>query len=152
MSDSQTPTIDLQRLDTYPYQITDVIRYSDLDPNNHVNNGALLAYLEDGRVRMRTDHLAGLGENVLAGFVLVKYSVEFHAELSFPGEVRVGTGVTRLGTKSYTLGQAVFSGERCIVSGEVITVFVDRARGQTAPLSEEIRAALKRLACKGAQL
>ena len=141
--------IDLKNIDAYPHIITDTVRYSDLDPNNHVNNGALLAYIEDGRTRMRSERFTTLGEDVLAGFVIARITVDYHAPMGFPNTVHVGTGVTRLGTKSYTLGQAVFLDKQCILSGEVVTVFVDRASGKSAPLSQDVRAILETLMMRG---
>ena len=64
--------IDLTDRASYRVWTRDTIRYSDLDPNDHVNNGAINAYFEDGRVRFRKQHLSHLGAGILAGFVLVK--------------------------------------------------------------------------------
>ena len=108
--------VDLKDRSAYRVWTGDTIRYADLDPNDHVNNGAINTYFEDGRVRFRNQHLSHLGAGILAGFVLVKYTVEYHAMLHFPGEVDIGTTIVRIGGSSYTQGQGVFNGDTCIAT------------------------------------
>lgn len=120
----------------------DIIRYADVDPNGHVNNGAINAFLEDGRVRFRTEHLAAVAADTLAGFVLVSFSVEYHAPLHFPGEVDIGTSISRLGRTSYGLRQALFVGEQCAASSASVTVCVDPTTQQKRVLTDEWRALL----------
>ena len=48
---------DLTDRSLYPVWSQTTVRYSDLDPNNHVNNGAIGAFFEDGRVRLRSEFL-----------------------------------------------------------------------------------------------
>ena len=48
----ERPRKPLPRLADYPHQVTDVIRYADLDPQGHVNNAVFSTYLETGRVAM----------------------------------------------------------------------------------------------------
>ena len=135
--------IDLQHRDSYRIWTRDTIRYGDLDPNDHVNNGAINAYFEDGRVRFRNEHLSHLGAGMLSGFVVVKLSVEYHAMLHFPGEVNIGTTAIRIGGASYTLGQGVFRDERCIATSQVVTVRLDPDTGRAAPLDEDFKRALR---------
>jgi acyl-CoA thioester hydrolase len=136
--------VDLTARTGYPTWTTDTIRYSDLDPNGHVNNGAINAYFEDGRVRFRNEHLVSIGDDILTGFVLVSFSVRYLAQLHYPGNADIGTRVLRIGGSSYTLGQGLFEGERCVATAEVVTVRIDPETGRSAPLSDELRQALTR--------
>jgi acyl-CoA thioester hydrolase len=131
--------INLKIKSTYPSWTEASIRYSDLDPNGHVNNGAINAFCEDGRVHFRNSRMIRLGDDILRGFVLVKFSVEYHAILNFPGSVQIGTGVTRVGGSSYSLGQGVFDGDKCIATAEVITVYVPPETQKSTPLTDELR-------------
>jgi acyl-CoA thioester hydrolase len=142
--------ISLKDPSSYSTWITDIIRYSDLDPNGHVNNGAINAFFEDGRVRFRDQHMAEVTGDILAGFVLVKYTIEYHAMLHFPGTVKVGTTVIRIGSSSYTLGQGIFHDEQCIATAEVVTVRVDPETGKTTPLGEEYKDRLRHAGPNGA--
>ena len=135
--------VDLKDRSSYRVWTHDTIRFSDLDPNNHVNNGAINTYFEDGRVRFRNQHLSHLGAGVLSGFVLVKYVIEYHAMLHFPGEAEIGTTIIRIGGSSYTLGQAVFRDATCIATAQVITVRLSPETGRSMPLDDDFKQALR---------
>jgi acyl-CoA thioester hydrolase len=121
----------------------DVIRYSDLDPNGHVNNGAINQFFEDGRVHFRNARMGTLGAVTLTGFAIARFTAEYHTTLAYPGEVDVGTVVIRIGRSSYVLGQGVFAGEKCIATAEVVTVFFDPAANKSRPLTDELRGVLQ---------
>ena len=135
--------MDLKNRDTFRVWTRDIIRFSDLDPNNHVNNGAINTYFEDGRVRFRDEQLSHLGAKMVSGFGIVKYTIEYHAMLYFPGEVDIGTTIIRIGGSSYTLGQAVFSDQRCIASAQVVTVRLSEETGRSMPLDDAFKQALR---------
>ena len=132
-------TTDLKRKSVYPCWTSSTIRYSDLDPNGHVNNGAINAFFEDGRVCFRNERMLRLGDEILTGFALVKFSVEYLAPLFFPGSVEIGTMVTRIGSTSYNLGQGIFDGENCVATAEVVTVFFDPKNNKSQKLTDELR-------------
>lgn len=130
----------------YPVWSQTTVRYSDLDPNGHVNNGAFSAYFEDGRVRLRTQRLAEVGGAMLTGFAIAKITIEYRAPLAFPATVDIGSSIVRIGRSSYTLGQAVFEGDRCVATAEVVTVRFDPATHRSMPIEDELRAVLQTLA------
>ena len=136
---TEKTTTDLKRKSVYPCWTSSTIRYSDLDPNGHVNNGAINAFFEDGRVCFRNERMLRLGDNFLTGFALVKFSVEYLAPLFFPGSVEIGTMVTRIGSTSYNLGQGIFDGEICVATAEVVTVFFDPKNNKSQKLTDELR-------------
>ena len=138
--------IDLQDPGSYSTWTSDTIRYSDLDPNGHVNNGAINAFFEDGRVRFRDHHMAESPGDILTGFVLVKYTIDYHAMLRFPGDVDIGTTVMKIGNSSYTLGQGIFCDRQCIATAQVVTVRVDPASGRPIALSEDYKERLSKAA------
>jgi len=140
---SDDTAIDLKDRGTYPSWTTSTIRYSDLDPNGHVNNGAINAFFEDGRVRFRNDRMLKLGYEILTGFALVKFTVEYLAPIYFPGSVDVGTVVTRIGGSSYTLGQGIFNENKCVSTAEVITVSFDPKTHKSQKLTPELRKILE---------
>ncbi len=121
----------------------DIIRYQDLDPNGHVNNGAINMFFEDGRVRFRDARMAGLRPEIFTGFALVKFSATYHALLHYPGDVDIGTVVTRIGNSSFDLGQGVFDGDTCIATAEVVSVFFDSGTQKSQPLPDDLRAVLE---------
>ncbi|NKC14148.1 MAG: acyl-CoA thioesterase [Gammaproteobacteria bacterium] len=130
----------------FPVWSETTVRYSDLDPNNHVNNGAISTYFEDGRVRLRTEHLAKLGSDMLTGFAIAQVTIKYRAQLGFPATVNIGSSIIHIGRTSYILGQAVFFGDECIATGEVVTVRFDAASHKPMPLEDEVRAILESVA------
>ena len=141
MTDTQEP--DLKSRDAYVSWTSATIRYRDLDPNSHVNNGAINEFFEDGRVQFRHEQMITLGDDILAGFALVKFSVEYFKTLHYPGSVDIGTVVTKIGRTSYVLGQGIFSGDECIAVDEVITVCLDAETQKSQPINDELRAILE---------
>ena len=139
----QMSTIDLKKRNVYASWTRSTIRYSDLDPNGHVNNGAINAFFEDGRVCFRNEHMVRLGEDILTGFALVKFSVDYLAPLFFPGSVDIGTVVIRIGKSSFNLGQGIFDGEKCVAIAEVVTVFFDFKNNKAKKLTKELRKILR---------
>ena len=133
--------VDLTRRAAFAEWTRVTIRYADLDPNNHVNNGAINQFFEDGRVQFRMARMAPLGTATLAGFALVRYSAVYRAALHYPGDVEIGTVVTRIGGSSYDLGQGLFQGDKCIATAEVTTVHI--VDGRSSPLPEAVRTILE---------
>ena len=135
--------IDLRRKDIYVCWAKSTIRYSDLDPNGHVNNGAINEFFEDGRVCFRDERMLRMGDDILAGFALVKFSVDYITPLYFPGSVEIGTVVIRIGNSSYDLGQGIFNGEECVAIAEVVTVFFDFNTKKSKNLTTELKDILR---------
>ena len=121
----------------------DIVRYRDLDPNGHVNNGAINQYFEDGRVHLREERMADLGGNILTGFAIKKFTATYHGALSYPATIDIGSVVSRIGNSSFVLGQGVFDGGRCIATADVISVYFDSETGSSKPLPDAVRQALE---------
>ena len=128
---------------SYNSWVSCTTRYGDLDPNGHVNNGAINAFFEEARVAFRRECLAEQCGDVLKGFVVAHFSVDYLAALGYPGTVEVGTVVTRIGRSSFGLAQAVFQGAACIAAAEVVAVHTDPATGKAVALPPPLKAALE---------
>lgn len=122
----------------------DVLRFADLDRQNHVNNVAFATFCESGRVRF-IDSIARplLGPDDL--FALVKITIEYRHEMHFPGTVEVGTKLTRLGRSSVTFGQGLFNAGRCVATAQAVVVLMDATTRKSKPFPEAAAAALGRL-------
>ena len=130
------------RLADYPHQVTDLIRYADLDPQGHVNNAVFSTYFETGRVAMFRNRDLGIGiEN--ATVVLVRQEIDFLRELRWPGEVIVGTALAGLGRSSFTMAQVIFDGEHCAATGRAVMVMLDATTRKPRPLTPDAIAKLE---------
>ncbi|WP_416899275.1 MAG: acyl-CoA thioesterase [Minwuia sp.] len=135
-ADSAASGPELTRADAYRYWITDRIRFSDTDQAGHVNNVAFAAYAETGRLNFMDLEIRPLLE---AGnrFIAASVTVNFLRESHYPGEVRIGTGVARVGRTSLTVGQGIFKDDVCVASA---TGTVVHLTGNTAiPLTDAMR-------------
>lgn len=142
MAASESPALDLKDRGVYASWTRITIRFSDLDPNGHVNNGAINSYFEDARVAFRHDFMADSGIDLIQGYAVVGFNAAYLGHVRYPGEVEVGTVVTRIGNASFGLGQGVFQGGVCAASAEVAQVYFDPATGRSRPLPDPLRAAL----------
>ena len=137
----------LKLREAYSSWISVSSRYSDLDPNEHVNNGAINSFFEEGRVNLRAERMAELDKNILSGFALVRFTVEYLREIKYPGLIEVGTMVKKVGNTSYTLGQALFRGTDCFSVAEAVTVFLNPNNKRPEPIDEHLRGILNSLEC-----
>lgn len=140
---SETPGPDLTDPSVYAEWTGVTVRYRDLDPNNHVNNGSINGFFEDGRVAFRDARMGDLPGGILTGFAVVSFAATYRAAVHYPGTVEVGTVVTRIGSSSYGLGQGLFQGGRCCATAEVVTVHLDPVTGRASPLPDAVRAVLE---------
>ena len=146
---SERPRKPLPQLADYPHQVTDIIRYADLDPQGHVNNAVFSTYLETGRVAMFRNRDLGIGvEN--ATVVLVRQEIDFLRELRWPGDVTVGTALAALGRTSFTMAQVVFDGEHCAAAGRATMVMLDATTRKPRPLPPDAIAKLEPWRYRGA--
>jgi acyl-CoA thioester hydrolase len=136
------------RLDDYPHQTGDIIRYADLDPQGHVNNAVFATYFETGRVAMfrRPD----LGIGVPGGtYVLVHTEIDFLRELRWPGNVEIGTAVAEFGRSSFLVKQVIFNEGACAATGLARMVLIDTATRRSRPLTAEAIESLSRWKYRG---
>ncbi len=138
MSKIQAP---LQDPNQFKLWTTDVLRYADTDRQGHVNNAVFSVFLESGRVAILYDPNQPLAPTN-GEFVIVNLALNFIAELHWPGEVRIGTAVTRLGNSSFSLGQGIFVGEQCVATGATTMVLINQTERTSMPLTEKIRVIL----------
>jgi acyl-CoA thioester hydrolase len=126
---------------SFDHWAADVVRFSDQDGVGHINNVAVAAYVETGRVAfghdLRTTFDAG------AGFILARLVIDYRAQAHYPGDVRIGTRLLRVGNSSFTVGHGVFVADLCIATAEGVLVFVED--GRPAPIAGELRHKLEDL-------
>jgi acyl-CoA thioester hydrolase len=129
-------------LDTYPSRSTEKLRYGDTDRQGHINNAVFLTLLESGRVAIIYDPKDPMAAEGCA-FVIARVEVDFRAELNWPGNVEVGTAVTRVGTSSMEISQALFQNGACAATSRSVIVQMNEATRRSHPLTERARARLQ---------
>jgi acyl-CoA thioester hydrolase len=132
------------RLEQFPGQATDTIRFGDLDPQGHVNNTVFSTYFETGRVlflREPGNMLSPPGTTS----VLARLDINFLKELHWPGTVQIGIATAEIGRSSYTFAQALFRDSVCVATARATVVLIDVQTRRARPLLEEMIARLEKL-------
>lgn len=142
-------TSTLLRLDpsAFPVLIEHTARYSDLDPSRRIGRDALVRWFEDARVAVERDAFgAELATRRLRAdlrLLLASVRVDVIAPLRVTGRYRIGVGVTRIGTTSFSYCYAVFAGDELVATGESVSVHA--GTDGPSPLPDPIRSALSGL-------
>ena len=143
------PEISPRPLDAYPTRIVEPLRSRDTDRQGHVNNAVYATFFEIGRVDILFDPAHPVAP---AGgqFVIVRLTIEFRRELLWPGAVEIGTGITRIGTKSVGVEQVLYrDGEIAAAAESVLAIMDDRTR-RAIEIPDATRVALERWLLKPA--
>jgi len=136
-------------LKEYPLRSYDKLRYPDTDRQGHVNNAAFSTFLETGRVEVLYDPANPLASEH-GEFVIASLKLDYLAEITYPGRVEIGSGVTKVGTSSFRFTQALFQQGQCVATAETVIVQVDDRTRRSSPLSEAARNFLLTLTLPGA--
>lgn len=124
--------------------VEDVLRYADTDANGHINNSTFSVLCESGRVHLFTQELyPTLPPGMF--FVIARLAIDFRAELHYPGQVRTGTWITRIGRSSLGLAQAIVADGRVAGEAECVCVLIDERTRRATPFSHETKVAAERL-------
>ncbi len=134
----------LRPLEAYPSRTSTDIRFADLDRQGHVNNAVFATFSEIGRVAFMYDPERPLAPEGRS-FVIARLQIDFRAELFWPGRVKIGTGVVRMGRSSFTLAQGMFNDGRLVATAEAAIVMVDQQTRRSTPLPPQTVAILDAL-------
>jgi acyl-CoA thioester hydrolase len=120
------------------------VRLRDLDGLGHVNNAAIVTYLEDAR----TLYLLGRrGKSALADFdfILARTEIDYRAPAFLHERLEVLVKPKRVGSKSFELEYRVNSLDKGRLVAEALTVLVayDFARGASCPIPADLRTLLE---------
>lgn len=132
------------RFEDFPSQTTDKIRYSDTDRQGHVNNAVFSSFLETGRVELLYDPLRPLADSGCS-FVIANLSLTFLKELKWPGIVKIGTGLTRIGNSSMSMVQCLYQDDEVVATAETVIVHMNETTKRSTPLSDQARSVLSAL-------
>jgi acyl-CoA thioester hydrolase len=129
----------------YPHHAAVTTRYADMDPNNHINNVAMAAIIEDGRVRFHIE--SGNAKALPAGgqIMIVSLTIDYLAQAHYPLPISVHTGIAAIGSRSLRLRHLLVQEGRAVALAEGTAVFV--LDGKAAVLPEELMPRLQKWLC-----
>jgi len=129
--------IEPPKLEHLPWQTAHGLRFADLDPIQHVNNGAYTAIMEDNRARLFMNRTITAEQPAL--FSMARYEIDFVAELGWPNEVIAASGIETIGNSSIRLRQAIFAAGRCAAHAHVILVAIGSETRRPVAIGAELR-------------
>lgn len=106
----------------YPFSCVVPTRFQDLDPLGHINNVAMAAMFETGRVRFN-QRLEAFeprpgGKRWLVGSIAIAYLAEAH----FGHDIEVTSGIGTIGTRSWRIESAAFQQGICVATCDTTLV------------------------------
>jgi len=123
----------------YPIEI----RYSDLDPQGHVNNARFLTFFEQARVNYLI-HLGLFDKDqsfIDIGIIIADAHVTFKEPVFFRTDAQVGVRISRLGNKSMQMEYSMRDMDTGleVASGSTTVVTFDYTAHQTIPVPDPWR-------------
>ena len=131
-----------------PVTITLPIQWGDMDSLGHVNNAKYFTWFESARMALFERVGMATSGSPSEGPILARTECDFVAPLHWPGEILVGTGISRVGTKSFTMLYEIArtdAPDDLVARGEGVIVMMDYEAGQTVEISGRLRKRLEDL-------
>jgi len=130
----------------YPLSLLTPTRFQDLDPNRHLNNVAFASMFENARVRLNRQSRPWAERPKNERSMLAAITINYLREGQYPDDVTVCSGVSKIGTSSYTISQAMFQHDQCIATAD--GVIVCRTDGEAKPLRKAVVEELEKMLIK----
>lgn len=108
----------------WPYGMKDMVRFSELDPLNHVNNAAYLSWFETARIGYIMEYgLTGMTHSTADPQIVVRRQiVDYLKPILFGETYVVAMRSTRIKPSSLVMEYAVFVGPELRATGETVIV------------------------------
>jgi acyl-CoA thioester hydrolase len=134
----------LPELSQFAVKTDDKLRYADTDRQGHINNAVFSTLFETGRVEIFYNPDKPLASENCA-FVIVNITLNYLAEMTWPGKIEIGTRVSKVGRSSVNLEQALFQGEKCVATASTVIVQMNESTRRSQALDEQAAAYLTSL-------
>jgi len=122
------------------------IRWGDMDAFGHVNNTLYFRYMEQARISW-FDTLGLVRSGTQEGPAVINASCIFLKQLVYPGNVEVKTYAGAAGRSTFETWielRPSYDPDVIYAEGSAKVVWVDYARGRSAPLPEKLRSVVDR--------
>ncbi|WP_417620168.1 acyl-CoA thioesterase [Parasphingorhabdus sp.] len=130
----------------YPISVITQTRFQDIDPNRHLNNVAFAAMFENARVRLNRNLRPWADRPKNERSMVAAVTINYLREGQYPDDVEISSGVSRIGTSSYVITQAMFQNGHCIATCDA--VIVCRTDGEGKPLRQAVIDELEKMRTK----
>jgi len=133
------------------------VRFRDCDPMGHVNNAVYLTYLEQTRfnhwrasgiTRHAIDSAPGPDTAAPAdvpGVIVARVEIDYRRPAKFGDRLRIDLGIAAIGRTSFTYEYEIHDAAGALIAtAKTVIVRFDYATGKPVPITEDLKAALKR--------
>lgn len=128
--------------DIYPFSFDMSSRFSDVDPQMHLNNSRLTEFYQEARVVFYTtiERKHNFARPEGHRFLVAHIAIDYLAEVNYPQLITMRIGIAKIGRTSQTLRIGLFSEGRCAGLARVVLV----SAGSNGPtlISDEWRVLL----------
>lgn len=133
--------------ENYPVSVVMQTRFQDIDPNRHLNNVAFAAMFENARVRLNRTLRPWSDRPRNERSMVAAVTINYLHEGQFPDDVEVSSGVSKIGSSSYVIAQAMFQNGQCIATCD--SIIVCRTDGEGKPLRQAVVDELEKMRTTG---
>lgn len=134
------PPLSREGSSTHVYPLR--VRWSDLDPNRHVNNVKFVEYFQEARVGWMSA-LAEPGDEP-AHVAVARIDLDYRRPMLFrQAPYDVHSWVSHVGTSSFTVAGEIRDGAEVLATSEVVLVAFDPVSQTSAPMAEVYRTRLQ---------
>ena len=122
------------------------VAWGEMDAYGHVNNTVYFRYMEQARISW-FDALGLLRLATAEGPSIINASCTFLKQLVYPGDVEIRTYVGQPGRSSFETWVEMrpsYDPDAIYAEGSAKVVWVDYAKGKSAPLPEKLRSVVER--------
>ena len=115
------------------------LRYSDIDAQGHVNNARYITFTEYARSRYLTEVGLWDGRSFMdLDLIVADTHISYLAPIKLSQRIRVGTRVSKIGTKSMVFEFQIEDGDngKVMATGETVMVCYDYNVGATKRVSD----------------
>lgn len=119
-------------------------RFGDIDVLGHVNNTVIPIWFEMGRteiIRLFDPELK-VDKNAFP-LIMAHLDFDFLHQLYFKYEVTIKTGISKIGTKSFTVYQEAWQDGHLCAKGNSVIVYFDFITEKTIPVPDDKRKILE---------
>lgn len=106
-------------IDSYPHHDVIQTRFQDIDVLGHINNVAMAALFETGRVRF--NRMMGLSHRRGHRWLVANVEINYLAEGQM-ADMEMGHGIGRIGTRSWSILASAFQDGVCIATCDTVVV------------------------------
>ncbi|WP_136068916.1 acyl-CoA thioesterase [Modicisalibacter radicis] len=116
--------------------------FSDTDALGHINNTRIPVWFEFARNDICRLFTPDLDPRKWV-LILARIEVEYRAELYFNAPVELRTGVSWIGSSSFTVDQALYQHDRLGAEGRTVMIHYDHQAKRARPIPGDVRAVLE---------